>query len=469
MAQMSIKLCAVSLASLLLSVCADAANWPQFRGPNGSGVAEDADFPIHFGPKSNLVWQVEIPSGNSSPVVWNDRIFVTGFADDKLQTLCLDLKTGKELWRQNAPSCAIEAFGTLGSPACSTPVTDGERVYVYFGSYGLLAYDWAGRELWKTPLTTPITQHGTGTSPILAENQLILLCDQDVGSYLMSVNPANGQTLWKTERPGFRRGFTTPLYYAPDKLLIIAGALRARAYNVADGTEHWQTGGLPNELCTTPVTGSGLIFLGGWTSGSGVARLPDYTSLTNEFDLDHDGRISRAEATSGPAQQHFPYIDANKDGFIVKEEWETIAQIFDRSENALLAIKPGGTGDISQSHVVWKYSRGLPYVPSPLYYRDRLYFVRNGGLFTCLNATNGTPLYKEERIGANGNNYSSPVAANGRICVISQQGVAVVIEASDSFRILAKNPLEEPVLATPAIVQKRIYIRTRSHLCAFGE
>ena len=227
--------------------------------------------------------------------------------------------------------------------------------------------------------------------------------------------------------------------------------------------------GLPNEICASPVMGGGLLFVSGWTQWAGTTRLPSFQSLLDQADANHDGKISRDEAPPGPARMHFPYADANKDGQVTREEWESLAAIFAKSENALLAIRPGGQGDVSTPQLAWKQTRGLPYVPTPLFYRERLYLVKNGGLASCFNATNGVALFQEERLGAVGDYYSSPVAAHGKICVASQSGVVTVLAATDSLTILAQNKMGEPVMATPAIVGQRLYLRTKSQLYAFGE
>jgi outer membrane protein assembly factor BamB len=221
-------------------------------------------------------------------------------------------------------------------------------------------------------------------------------------------------------------------------------------------------------MVSSPIAGDGLIFVAGWTHGTGVNRMPKFDTLLERGDPNKDGRLSQAEAPSGPARAHFQYIDADKDGHLSREEYDSMAAIFDQSQNALQAVRPGGTGDVAQTHVAWRQMRGLPYVPSPLYYGGRLYLVKNGGLASCFEARTGKVLYLEERLGALGDYYASPIAAGGKICVISQPGVAVVYRAGDTLEVLARNALDEPVLATPAIVEGVLYVRTKGHLYAFG-
>jgi hypothetical protein len=450
---------------------AAAGEWPQFRGHDGRGYADDEDFPIHFGPETNLVWKTRLPAGNSSPIVWGDRVFITGYTEPDLLTLCLDRRTGERLWQAALPADDNRAHNALQNPAAPTPVTDGRRVWVYFGASGVACYDFAGAEVWRRPLPTPLTQHGVGTSPVLAGGLVILARDQDAGSELLALRQSDGSIAWRQSREEFRRGFGTPLVFtaADEERVLVPGTLRAVAYAVRDGTERWSVSGLPNEMCSTPATGNGLLFVAGWTPGSGVPRMPLWDDLIQRGDTDADGLLTREEAPAGPARQHFHYMDANRDGRLDRAEYETIATIFNRSENALLAIRPGGLGDVTASHVVWKQTRGLPYVPSPLWYRDRLHVVRNGGIASCFNATNGVASYQEERLGAMGDYYASPIAANGKLCAIAQPGTVVVWRAGDQLEILARNSLGETVMATPALSRRTLFVRGRDHLWAFAE
>jgi outer membrane protein assembly factor BamB len=446
-----------------------AESWPRFRGPGGSGVSADGDIPVQFGPESQVAWKTDVPPGGSSPCIWEESLFLTAYAEGKLETLCLDRATGAVRWRRSVEPGTIERGSRLGTPCDSTPCTDGRRLYVYFAPFGLVCYNVAGQELWRHPLPTPVTQHGAATSPVVSGERVVLACDQDVGSFLLAVNASDGKPVWRTERTGYRRGFSTPLLYPPDKpeLVVLPGTLRLAAYSLADGAEQWVAAGIPNEMVSSPVAGEGLIFVAGWTHGAGVSRLPTYDALLAQGDRDGDGRLKRSEAPDGPARQHFVYIDADKDDVVTREEWDAMASIFQRSKNAALAVRPGGRGDVTATHVAWEQTRGLPYVPSPLCYEGRLYLVKNGGMLSCFEARTGKVLFQEERLDAPGDYYASPVAAGGKVCVISQQGLAVVLKAADTLEILARNRLGEQVLATPAIVGEAIYIRTQKRLYAF--
>src|SRR6185436_5539202 len=241
----------------------------QFRGPNGSGVAQQGNPPIHFGPTSNVLWKIESPAGHSSPCVWADHIFLTAADSTTLETLCIDRWTGKVLWRQAAPASKVEPTHRLGSPATPTPATDGERVYVYFGSFGLLAYDFNGKEQWRKPLNTPVVEFGTSASPILAGDLLIQVCDQDLDSYLLAVNRQTGKTVWKTVRPEFRRSFATPFVWQHGGVedLVVPGSLWLKSYNLKDGSERWTVSGTSRVACSSPTAGGDMLFSASWNIG----------------------------------------------------------------------------------------------------------------------------------------------------------------------------------------------------------
>ena len=456
-------------SALAVAAQAAAARWPQFRGPDGSGVSGDGSFPTEFGPGTNQWWKVALPPGNSSPCIWNEALFITAYAEPDHRVLCLDARTGELRWERSMVGAPRERGSGLSNPASPTSCTDGERVISYFGPLGVVCHDFDGRELWRRLLPEPATQHGVGTSPVLADDRVILLRDQDVSSHLLALDKRSGETVWRAERPDFRRGFCTPLVLGtgPGALVIAPGTLRIVAYDVRDGGERWRAVGLPNEVCASPVAGDGLIFCAGWTPGSGVARMPDFNGLLAAGDRNGDGQLARDEAPAGPAAQHFNYMDADRDGMLSRAEYEFIAGVFQRSQNALLAVRPGGSGDVTGSHVAWRHARGLPYVPTPLLYRGRLYLLKNGGLLTCLEAKSGEVLFQEERLGVVGDNYASPVAADGKIAIVSQSGTVAVVGVADGLEVLARNPLGEPVLATPAVAHDALYIRSRQHLWAF--
>lgn len=464
--------CGLAVGLLTLSA---ADNWPQFRGPGGAGVAAPgARPPVNFGPSENVAWKAAVPTGNSSPVVWGDRLFLTGYADGKLLVLAYDRATGRELWRRELiPNSVEEVHRTLGNPASATPATDGERLYVHFGSIGLLAFDLEGREQWRLPMTLTQTEYGASSSPILAGENVIQLVDQDGDSYLVAVNRRTGRVSWRVDRPEMRRGFGTPLLWTHDGRtdLVVPGTLWLIGYAPETGEERWRVSGLARITCTSPVVGDGMLFTASWTTGGDRSAdritMPSFDEFLKLHDADHDGRFTFAELPDGPAKQRFKHLDGNRNQLVERAEWESMAAIFSRVENQSFAVKPDGKGGVSDAGVLWRFKKGLPYVASPVFYQGRLYQVKNGGFLTCLDPVTGTPKYVEERLGVIGDYYASLVAADGRIYVTSQRGTVIVVKAGDTLEVLARTDLGEVVQASPVPVDDLLFIRTATQLYAF--
>lgn len=449
-----------------------AARWPQFRGENCSGVAEGDRPPVEFGPAKKLLWKTSLPRGVSSPCVWDDRIFVTAFDKGKLETICLRRADGQILWRQQAPAEKIERVSGHNSPAAATPATDGRLVYVYFGaSCGLVAYDFDGRQQWHKPLPIYNVRHGSATSPILAGGRLVVNGDQEDGrSFLIAVEPWTGRTLWQTPRPMYLSSQTTPVYWKRGDVeeVIVAGCVRLTAYDLKDGAERWSCRGLEAiSIANSPVVGDNMLYA--MSESMGEDRLPTFESLLAQYDRNKDSRISPAESPR-IVRDIFSVLDVNKDGNIAAEEYDERMKILGQADHGLLAVRaPDRTGDVTDTHIVWRQKKGISEVSSPLYYRGRVFIIKDGGLASCFEARTGRPLYQLERIGADGRYYASPVAADGRIYVASMSGVVTVIAADDELKVLARNDLGEAMPATPAIADNKLYVRTTSALWAFGD
>src|SRR6516162_6283084 len=260
-------------AAIILSSFAGATEntvklwWPQFRGPNSSGLGEGKP-PVEFGPDQNVLWKTAVGAGLSSPIIWEGRIFLTEFdrAKKQLATLCIDRGTGKILGRRTVAPEQIEKVHAISSPAAATPATDGERVYVYFGSYGLVCYDLDGNQKWERRLPLAENHYGAAASPIVAGDFLVLN-HQGKESYLLGVNRRDGQTVWRTDRSLFRYGWSTPVHWRHDEIdeIVVLGGdfepnQRLMAYDLATGAERWWVAGLPPCGKSTPVIGGGLLF-----------------------------------------------------------------------------------------------------------------------------------------------------------------------------------------------------------------
>jgi outer membrane protein assembly factor BamB len=456
------------------TVSAAEANWPQFHGPGGGGVAEPSDPPVLFGPDTAVLWKIPFPAGNSSPCIWGDRIFLTAFDQGALEAVCVRRGDGSVLWRRAAPATKAESTHRLGSPATPTPTTDGRLVFAYFGSYGLIAYDLDGTERWRLPLRTPVVEFGTSASPVLSDGRLFLACDQDEGSFLLAVDAATGRTLWRVERPEFRRSFATPFLWRHDgsEELVVPGSIWLKSYRPSDGRELWTYSGTSRVACSSPVAGDGLLFSASWNVGGDAdsrVTMEPFDEFVRGIGKDADAVLSRESIPAGPVRERFTQIDLNKDDRVTRAEWEGMRSMFARAGNAVLAIRPGGTNDITASHLAWKSTRSLPYVASPLFENGRLYTVKNGGLVSCYRASTGQPLYQDHRIDAPGDYYASIVAGHGRLYFTSQKGVVTVLAAGDTPEVLGRVDLGESVMATPAIVGDTLFVRTESSLYAFRQ
>ena len=449
--------------------------WPQFRGPNASGISESARPPVEFGPGTNQLWKVSVPSGMSSPCVWRDWIFLTAFDGGKLETLCYQRRDGKLLWKQDAQAEKLEEFhSTEGSPAASTPATDGKRVVSYFGSCGLICYDLKGKELWRHPLPTAQTagSFGSGASPIIVDGLVLVNRDQVTGCSLLAVDLKTGRKAWEAARPDVVQSFGTPIFWENQGAteVVMSGSLKLKGYDLKTGAERWSLAGMPSFTCTTPVIGDGMLFFAGWSPGKADGPMPSFADMSKEADKDQDGVVTLEEAKGSSIEGFFKSLDVNGDGKWVPEDLERMKADMAKGENVLVAVKPGGQGTLGASQVAWKQTRGLPYVPSPLFYRDRVYLVRDGGIVSSFNAQTGAPDYQQERIGALGSYYASPVAADGRVYVASLDGKLTVLAAGGEMpKVLHRADFGERISATPALVENMLYLRTATAMYAFGK
>jgi outer membrane protein assembly factor BamB len=374
------------------------------------------------------------------------------------------------MWRREAPRPRKEEFQPTNSPASPSPVTDGENVYVFFGDFGLISYSADGRERWNLPLGPFNNQNGHGSSPILAGKMVILICDQDTDSYLLAVDQVTGKIRWKTPRPDSTRGYATPALYQPKDSpaeLIVPGAFQVVSYSLSTGERLWWVRGMAWQLKSVPLIDGDTIYVSGWETGgdNDPPEVLTWQQALEKYDTNHDGRISRAE---GPFKNEgsFHDTDLDRDGS-VEREWN-FYRARKTSQNNIIAIRAGGKGDVTNTHILWRFRKSIPNVPSPLLYRDLLFLMKEGGIFTSLDPRTGA-VFKQARLtGALGQYWSSPVAGDGKIYVTNQEGKVTVLKAGAQWAILAINDLDDEVFATPAIDRGRIYLRTRGTLYCFA-
>jgi outer membrane protein assembly factor BamB len=471
-------LIAIVTAGLCAAIGSNAEQplaWPQFRGPGGTGIAEGQKPPVEFGPDKNLKWKVAAPYGSSSPIAAGDKIVMTGFVDGKLYTIAYNRADGKEAWRTEAPAKKIEAYHkTESSPATSTPATDGQRIVSYFGSCGLFCYDLSGKELWRFELPTAViaANFGSGVSPIIADGTVILLRDVSNGAKLMAVDLASGSLKWETKRMSPVSYGTPVVWQTPaGKEVVAPGHARLIGYDLNTGAEKWSVTGIPSGCCNSPAAADGVLYFAGGVGTDESTKMPPFDAILKGVDKNGDGIISREEAQSSQLKDFFDNQDANGDGKLTRDEWDTIVKFMSEGKNGAFAVKAGGSGDVTKSHVLWKKTKGLPHVPSGLLYRGQYIMVKDGGIVTAYDAQFGKEIYRERAVEP-GRYYASPVAANGHIYFTSlDDGAVTVLKAGiPKAEVVATNPkLGERVAATPAIANDTLYIRSAAHLYAFAE
>jgi len=431
-----------ALATTAAIAAGPADEWSRFRGPNGTGVAEVSGLPTEFGPTQNVIWKTDLPQGYSSPIVSGDRIYLTGFRDGTLLSLAIDRATGRVLWQREAPRDRREKLDSRNHPASPSAATDGERVFFFFPDYGLLAYDVSGKELWRRPLGPFTNVYGMGASPIVVDDLVVLNCDQSIGSFIAAFDKKTGRERWRTPRVEARSGHSTPVIYTPPggrPQIVVPGSFLLSAYDPRDGKRLWWVGGLSFELKSTPVISGDTLYINGFGSPE---NQPGASSV-DFFDLNGDKAMDRAE-------------------------WDYYKAAME-SENGMLAIKLGGSGDMTATAVRWRYQRGIPQLPSPLLYQQALYMVNDaGGLVTTLNPESGTTIQQGRLKVPSDRYYASPVAGDGKIYIASESGKVLVLPPGGGLETIAVNDLQDNIYATPALVNGRIYIRTLGSLYCFG-
>ncbi len=433
-------LCLLLLVSSKLAVCdGPAENWHQWRGPLANGVSPTANPPTTWSEEKNVKWKVEIDGqGTSTPIVWNDRVFLltaidTGRKDPSIPdpedqpktnffnikrpntsfdfvTLCLDRHTGRELWRRTATT-KIPHEGTHQDNdfASASPTTDGERIYCWFGSAGLVCYTLDGQQLWQRQLGEAAvgSSLGEGCSPVVHAGQLVLVRDHSHRGSIEVLDCLTGKTQWKKSRDE-DNAWATPLVveHSGRTQVITAATNFVRSYDLENGDVIWQCGGLTGNVTPCPVLdGDYVICMSGYQGYAAAA-----------FPLGRQGDLSGASSTR------------------------------------------------------WTLDRGTPYVPSPLIYDGLLYFTQsNAGILRCLDAETGQILYGPERLGDLNNIYASPVGCAGRVYITGRNGATIVLKRSQKFEVLATNYLEERFDASPAIAGKQMFLRGAQHLYCIEE
>jgi outer membrane protein assembly factor BamB len=468
------------------------ADWPQFRGPNSSGHAQGASPPIEFGPGKNELWRVPIGVGHSSPCIVGDSIFLTTSDKEKrsLEVVCIGRADGKIRWRRAVKVGKVEKGHPSFNPASSTPASDGQRVVAYFGSFGLICFDMAGAKQWEIKLPLTKSYSGNATSPIIVGNKVILYRANYTDHFLLAVDKKTGKEIWK--KPQSRK-FTTEISAAATPIVVgdmlIVHSVRAvLAFKIADGQTVWEANS-PTTATSTPVVTDKEVIVAAWNQSGEPALVPvfpPFEKLIAENDKDGDKVISpgelpklwffhRSEGTDAPyngAPLRFSHADRDKNGKIVAKEWNNLLRyLAERRKNniphGLMVIKLDSKGTVKPSEVRYLERKGIPEVPSPLVHKGHVYFVKNGGILTCLELKSGIQKYRMRTRGK-GTYYASPIIAGDKMFLTSGEGKISVVSLGDDPDVLATNDMKEKTYATPAIVDGVIYVRTHKTLSAYA-
>lgn len=398
-------------------------NWHQWRGPRADGIAPRATPPLNWSEDRNVKWKTPIPGrGSGTPIVWKDQVFIVSALktqrgaekaprqDERSKTvppahyyqfivLCLQRDTGDVVWKNVAcEEVPHEGRHSTNTFASGSPTTDGQRLYVSFGSRGVYAFELDGTLLWKRDLGDMRTRYGWGeaSSPVVHQDHLVVNWDHEDQSFIEVLNSLNGTTRWKVDRDE-PTSWATPLVVEHEGTtqIIVNGTNRVRSYELTTGKVLWECGGQSVNAIPSPVAAGDIVY-----------------------------------CMSGYRQ------------------------------HAAIAIPLGSRGDVTDKKKLWSHHRGTPYVPSPIIYGEQIYFTRsNSAILSCLDVATGKPVFQQERIPGISNLYASPTAAAGRIYIVARDGTTVVINAGRRLEVLATNKLDDPLDASPAIVGKQLFLR----------
>jgi outer membrane protein assembly factor BamB len=455
---------------LIATVSPADAQWARFRGPNGSGVDLSAGYPVEFSPTKNVAWKASVAYGQSSPIVVGTRLYGTASEGDRLITFCLETRTGRELWRREVRRERAQAVYKANDPASPTPAADEKGVVAFFPEFGLVSYNNDGQVRWTSRLGPFKNFYGMSGSPIIEAGMVVLVCDQQAGSFVIALDRSTGRLRWKTDRPGMTIGWSTPMVFrsaATRADLIVLGSTRLDAYDLKSGVQRWWLPVASGGALGTPLAQGDTLMIS--TLGTNEPWMPAFVSVLAQYDKDKDGRLSLAEFRGDTDYgEHFGWIDETDDKFIVTEEWNK-ARALGVGEWGAIAVRPGNArGQLEPGAIRWRLQKNIPYIPAPLLYQNVYYMVKSGGIITSLDPATGRILKEGRSPGALGEYYASPVAAEGKVFLANTEGKITVLKAGAEWEVLAVNELGDEISATPALSDGRVYVRTRGTLYCFS-
>lgn len=446
-------------------------DWPQFRGINASGVSASRNLPTEFSFEDKVLWQQTLGDGIGSSVIANGRVYNTAMtAETTFTVFAHDASTGKPLWKNDFSTGKLPRITPPNSHASSTPAVDDERVYVYFSTIGLIALNVDnGKEVWTHKLRTPayLMDWGAGSSPIVHGDSVFFAMDDDLLCYVTAINKQTGELRWRTPREDMLAGYAIPVLCTANGRtdLVVSGTGKLKGYDPATGKERWTCNTLLRTMMTSPVVRDDVIYIAVQSYGDATRTVK--FALLEWLDTNQDKQLSKPE-TPEEFWVRFDISDRNKDGYLDDKELDTAFQHPDNQVGGgsiVQAIRGGGNGDVTKTHVVWNINSKAPSnLSSPLVVNNRVYTVKTGGLLSCFDAYSGKTLWERTRIQNLGDYYASPIAADGKVFIAGRNGFVVVIEDAPQLKILAKNDMGEEIFANPSIADGRLFIRTREKI-----
>lgn len=485
---------------LYLAVTAAAVqandDWPQFRGPNSSGISLTAQhLPVQFSETQNVAWRSQVGDGVGGAVVAAGRVFVSGMtAEHTVSLFAFDLSSGAKLWQRDWATGELAEIHETNSHASTTPAADGERVYFYFSTLGLIAVDaQTGEDVWRQELPTPffVFKWGPGMSPVLYKDLVIFCQDDDLHPAIYTFERATGELRWKDSREDMAVNYSHPVVctVAGRDEIVVAGTGMLIGYDPESGQRRWFAKALLRNIKTTPLCIEGVIYIS--VQSAGIAN--QWLAAVDGAETGQkDGKLTKSEIQAFMGDKPVPDAffrktfdrgDLNQDGVLEGRELDLAflhpdnfaGATYDASEEntaaqAILAVRGGGEGDVTASHVLWRHAtRHTDHIVSPLISQDRMFLIKEGGITTVFDTQQGEPLRRPQRVGRGGSYFASPVLGDGKIYLANSDGMVLVLRDSANYEELAVNDIGESIVATPAISDRYLLIRTRSQLFCFAD
>lgn len=473
-----------------------AEDWPQFRGPNSTGISTSTKpLPVKFSPTENVKWSAAIGDGVGSPAIAAGRVFVSGMTSKETVSLfAFEEATGKKLWQRDWPAGELPEIHETNSQASASPAADADRVYFYFSTLGLVTVDAAtGKDVWQAPLPTPffVMKWGPGISPVLYRDLVIFCQDDDLHPAIYAFDKKTGKLRWQDVRFDMAVNYSHPVVCTTDGRddIVVAGTGMLIGYDPETGKRRWFAKTLLRNIKTTPVCLDGIIYVSLQSGGIANQWLASVDQIKTG---NNDGKVQKEEIQAFVGKTPVPEAfykrtfergDLNKDGVLEGREIDlaflhpdnfagaSYTQLGEKAaEQYIMAVRGGGEGDVTKTHVLWRHpTKHTDHVVSPLISDGRMFLLKEGGISTVFETKKGEPVRAAKRLGATGSFYASPVTGDGKIYLCGDNGKVTVLKNNAEYEELAINDMGESIVATPAIADGQLFVRTRTKVFCIGD